>query len=105
MCVQPCCNSATCSSTQSYATEIFATNQPAHYTVDADYVKGKGSLSSFNLGLTGQFENTEQLLTVGMQRLHDGVGMFPDLAFFDCQSCHHSLEKMRWAKIVDPKVL
>jgi len=78
--------------------DLFSANQPAHYTVDADYVERKGSIPSFNLWLTGQFESAEQYLEVGIQRLHDGVGMFPDFAFFDCQSCHHSLKDARWSK-------
>ena len=61
-------------------------------------MKRKGSIPTFNLWLTGQFESAEQSLLVGIERLHDGVGMFPDFAFFDCQSCHHSLKDVRWTK-------
>lgn len=82
----------------SFELDLFSANQPAHYTVDADYVERKGSIPSFNLWLTGQFESAEQYVKVGIQRLHDGVGMFPDFAFFDCQSCHHSLKDERWSK-------
>ncbi|MFK7996826.1 MAG: multiheme c-type cytochrome [Granulosicoccus sp.] len=82
----------------SFELDLFSANQPAHYTVDADYIERKGTISGFNLWLTGQFESAEQHLIVGIQRLHDGVGMFPDFAFFDCQSCHHSLKNQRWTK-------
>ncbi|MFK7858364.1 MAG: multiheme c-type cytochrome [Granulosicoccus sp.] len=82
----------------SFELDLFTANQPAHYTVDTDYVERKGEIPSFNLWLTGQFESAEQYLTVGIERLHDGVGMFPDFAFFDCQSCHHSLKDTRWSK-------
>ena len=82
----------------SFELDLFTANQPAHYSVDADYVKRKGSIPGFNLWLTGQFENAEQSLNLGMQRLHKGVGIFPDFAFFDCQSCHHSLKDTRWTK-------
>lgn len=82
----------------SFELDLFTANQPAHYTVDADYTQRKGSIPSFNLWLTGQFESAEQSLNVGIQRLHDGVGIFPDFAFFDCQSCHHSLKNERWTK-------
>ena len=82
----------------SFELELFTANQPAHYTVDDDYVQRKGSIPTFNLWLTGQFESAEQSLRVGVERLHDGVGMFPDFAFFDCQSCHHSLKNVRWTK-------
>lgn len=82
----------------SFELDLFSANQPAHYTVDADYIERKGSIPSFNLWLTGQFISAEQYVKVGVQRLHDGVGMFPDFAFFDCQSCHHSLKDARWTK-------
>lgn len=82
----------------SFELDLFTANQPAHYFVDADYIERKGAISSFNLWLTGQFVSAEQSLVVGMQRLHDGVGLFPDFAFFDCQSCHHSLKNTRWTK-------
>lgn len=82
----------------SFELDLFSANQPAHYTVDADYIERKGSIPSFNLWLTGQFESAEQYAEVGVQRLHDGVGIFPDFAFFDCQSCHHSLKNPRWSK-------
>lgn len=82
----------------SFELDLFTANQPAHYTVDEDYTQRKGSIPSFNLWLTGQFESAEQSLNVGIQRLHDGVGIFPDFAFFDCQSCHHSLKNERWTK-------
>lgn len=82
----------------SFELDLFSANQPAHYTVDADYVERKGSIPSFNIWLTGQIESAEQYVKVGIERLHDGVGMFPDFAFFDCQSCHHSLKSPRWTK-------
>ncbi|ASJ74290.1 multiheme c-type cytochrome [Granulosicoccus antarcticus] len=82
----------------SFELDLFTANQPAHYIVDDDYVKRKGSIPSFNLWLTGQFESAKQSLNVGVQRLHDGIGMFPDFAFYDCQSCHHSLKNVRWSK-------
>lgn len=82
----------------SFELDLFSANQPAHYTVDADYIERKGSIPSFNLWLTGQFESAEQYLKVGVERLHEGVGLFPDFSFFDCQSCHHSLKDTRWSK-------
>lgn len=82
----------------SFELDLFTANQPAHYTVDTDYIERKGAVPGFNLWLTGQFESAEQHLAVGIQRLHDGVGVFPDFAFFDCQSCHHSLKNVRWSK-------
>jgi len=76
--------------------DLFTTNQPAHYAVDADYVERKGNIPGFNLWLTGQLKATEQTVRLAVERLHDGVGALPDFAFYDCHSCHHSMKNRRW---------
>ena len=38
----------------SFELDAFSTNQPAHYSVDDDYVRRKGHIEGFNLWLTGQ---------------------------------------------------
>ncbi len=35
----------------SFELDAFSTNQPAHYIVDADYVRRKGAIEGFNLWL------------------------------------------------------
>lgn len=76
--------------------EAFTANQPAHYDVDEDYVARKGRISGFRLWLTGQLESAErQLELLGSELLRPG-GMFPELAFYDCHACHHSLDDLRW---------
>ena len=49
----------------SFELEAYTTNQPAHFTVDADYRQRKGKIDGMNLWLTGQLESaraTWQLL-------------------------------------------
>lgn len=82
----------------SFELDLFSSNQPAHYQVDADYVQRKGSIPRFNLWLIGQFISAEETLKVAIDRLHDGVGIFPDFAFYDCHSCHHSMDQKRWTR-------
>lgn len=81
----------------SFELDVFTTNQPAHYTVDDDYIKRKGSIDRLDLWLTGQIYSAEQALTVAKGRLYDGEGIFPDFAFFDCHSCHHPMSNLRWS--------
>ncbi|MFW6094283.1 MAG: multiheme c-type cytochrome [Pseudomonadota bacterium] len=79
--------------------EAFTANQPAHYEVDDDYVARKGEISSFELWLTGQLESAERYLElVGSELLEGDAGMYPELAFYDCHSCHHPMEDQRWTR-------
>jgi hypothetical protein len=80
----------------SFELEAFTSNQPAHYTVDADYVTRKGKIEGVNLWLTGQFESARRLLTLLQSSVAHPPGMFPELAFYDCHSCHHPMDKKRW---------
>lgn len=76
---------------------LFSENQPAHYSIDDDYIERKGFTPGFNLWLEGQFISAIQGLEVAIARMHDSVGIFPDLAFYDCDSCHHSTNNLRWS--------
>lgn len=80
----------------SFELEAYTTNQPAHYVVDADYSQRKGKIEGMNLWLTGQIENARRSLTLLQSGLFHGGGMFPELAFYDCHSCHHPMDKIRW---------
>lgn len=80
----------------SFELGLFTANQPAHYTVDADYLERKGGIADFNLWLTGQLKAAELTVELAVTRLHDGVGVLPDFAFYDCHSCHHSMKRQRW---------
>jgi len=82
----------------SFELEAFTANQPAHYVVDADYIERKGKAEGVNLWLTGQFESARRFLTLLQTDLAHPPGMIPELAFYDCQSCHHPLDKKRWTQ-------
>ncbi len=80
----------------SFELEAYTTNQPAHYVVDADYEQRKGKIEGMNLWLTGQIENARRMLTLLQTDMFHSGGMFPELAFYDCHSCHHPMDKIRW---------
>jgi hypothetical protein len=80
----------------SFELESFTQNQPAHYKVDADYEKRKGSIRSINMWLTGViFKATSQLnlLQTNQFKQH---GLFPELAFYECHSCHRAMVPTRY---------
>ena len=80
----------------SFELEAYTTNQPAHYVVDADYEQRKGKIEGMNLWLTGQIESARRMLTLLQTDMFHSGGMFPELAFYDCHSCHHPMDKIRW---------
>ena len=82
----------------SFELEAFTANQPAHYTVDADYEKRKGKIEGVNLWLTGQFESARRVVELLQTDIAHPQGMYPELAFYDCHSCHHPMDKKRWTQ-------
>jgi hypothetical protein len=80
----------------SFELEAYTANQPAHYVVDADYMQRKGKIEGMNLWLTGQLESARRTLMLLQTDMFHRDGMFPELAFYDCHSCHHPMDKIRW---------
>jgi hypothetical protein len=83
----------------SFELEAYTSNQPAHFVVDADYAQRKGKIEGMNLWVTGQLETTRRYLTLLQTKMFEtnaGGAMFPELAFYDCHSCHHPMDKIRW---------
>ncbi len=82
----------------SYELETFTANQPAHYTVDDDYVKRKGQPDADNAWLQGQIAAARRYLALLQSGLFEPGGMFPELAMYDCHSCHHPMDDQRWSR-------
>ncbi len=75
----------------SFELESFTFNQPAHYKVDADYEKRKGSIKSVNMWLTGLIYKANQQLDLLQSNRFKQHGLFPELAFYECHSCHRPM--------------
>lgn len=80
----------------SFEMEAYTANQPAHYVVDDDYRRRKGQIDGMNLWLTGQLESARRMMALLQTPLFHGQGLFPELALYDCHSCHHPMDKIRW---------
>jgi Cytochrome c554 and c-prime len=81
----------------SFEMEAFTVLQPAHFVVDADYVRRKGNIAGTNLWVTGQLAIARRYLALIQSALLTPGGLTPELAFYDCFSCHHTLEQLRWS--------
>jgi hypothetical protein len=67
-----------------------------HYRVDDDYRTRKGAASAsatWSAGLFAQIERQQQLIRG--PRFNTG-SLFPELALFNCYSCHRSMRLKRW---------
>ena len=85
----------------SFELDAFSTNQPAHYTVDDDYLRRKGHIENFNLWLTGQVASAQRFVVLSSGHWFRGTEtMYPELAFYDCHGCHHQMDDARWNRRV-----
>ncbi|MDH3643846.1 MAG: cytochrome c family protein, partial [Gammaproteobacteria bacterium] len=76
--------------------EAYTYNQPAHYAVDEDYLARKGAPSGFAIWRAGQLETTRRYLQLLQSDLFAAEAALPDFSFYDCHSCHHSMDDVRW---------
>jgi hypothetical protein len=72
----------------SFELDLFSTLQ-RHYDFDADYVKRKPVSSGIKIWAVGQAMAVERAATLYASRGQQGA--FPQLYFFDCQSCHRRI--------------
>jgi len=76
--------------------ETFTAAQPAHYQVDEDYRRRKQTPSPARTWLAGQVMAAQHLLAGLADPRRNPPGLFPELAFFDCQACHHPTTDIRF---------
>jgi hypothetical protein len=82
----------------SFELETFVALQPAHHVVDQDYIARKGSPNGTALWIAGQIESARRTLQLLQSPVGRGTGMFPELALYDCHSCHHPMSNLRWTR-------
>jgi hypothetical protein len=69
--------------------DTYGALQPYHFVADADYRRRKPLASHLRLWAAGQLRAADQLLN--QVRSAHGQGMFPELANYDCQTCHRPI--------------
>ncbi len=81
----------------SFELDTFTANQPAHYTVDADYIKRKGQHPVGYFWLVGQIEAALSQLTLIQQHqfARSAAQGNLELAIYDCHSCHRGMSPAR----------
>src|SRR5262249_27360527 len=79
----------------SFELDTFTQTQPAHFRIDDEYRKRKQVASGIQVWALGQAMALEQTMTELVSRGR-GNGMFPELVFYDCYSCHHPMSDLKW---------
>ena len=80
----------------SFELETFVQTQPAHFVIDADWIRRKGSWDPTRVWAVGQALAANELLDVLVDPKRSRDGLFPELVVFDCHACHHPMSDKRW---------
>lgn len=78
----------------SFELDTFTQIGPAHFHIDADWQKRKGSWDGVRAWAIGQAVAAQEILRL-LQGPRGRVGLFPELVLFDCHSCHHPMADKR----------
>jgi hypothetical protein len=76
--------------------DTYTMTQPAHFKMDADYTQRKGLPDHIKTWALGQVIAADSLLDGMLDPKRNQDGIFPELIFFDCHSCHHPMSNVRW---------
>jgi hypothetical protein len=77
--------------------QTFTVIEPQHFVIDDKYRKRKPVAEGVQVWAIGQAIALQRLVTqLADHQGHEGA--FPELVFFDCQSCHHPLTSLRWER-------
>lgn len=74
----------------SFELDLFSALQQ-HHAEDADYIRRKGRADSVRLWAVGQAEAVRRQSDLFARPDYGSRGLFPELYFFDCHSCHRPI--------------
>lgn len=80
----------------SFDLQTFTELQPAHFRVDEDYQRRKTAGDPIQTWIVGVYANAVGWLELLTSDWLNPADLFPELAVFDCQACHHPLTDLRW---------
>lgn len=74
----------------SFELDLFSALQQ-HHAEDADYIRRKGRTDSVRQWAVGQAEAVRRQTDLFARPDYGSRGLFPELTFFDCHSCHRQI--------------
>jgi hypothetical protein len=78
----------------SFELDTFTAIEPAHVIVDKSYIERKGRITDMAVWASGQAVALVKQMNALLDPKHARHGLFPEFAFYDCQSCHHPLDPL-----------
>jgi len=76
--------------------DTFTAVQPAHFVVDKSYIERKGAVNDVQVWAVGQAVAVSRFMDEVLDPKRGPSGIFPELALFDCQACHHGIKEAKW---------
>lgn len=76
--------------------DTFTIRQPEHYSTDADYVERKQRETPLTRLLLGTALQAQAVSKNLSGSLVDHPQGHPELVLYDCHSCHHPMDDLRW---------
>ena len=76
--------------------EKFEVEQPYHYDLDDDYVERKTEPDSFRNWAVGVAVASREYLKLVQSKHFAKPGVFPDVALYECNACHHTMPSRLW---------
>ena len=76
--------------------DTYTAAQPAHFRVDDDYIKRKGLPDDIQFWAVGEARDLKGRMDALLDPENAPKGLQPELALFDCQSCHHATNQLQW---------
>jgi len=80
----------------SFELDTFTIRQPEHYVVDEDYLQRKNPDNPIRRLLLGSAVHAQSVAKNLGSALVDNPLGHPEIALYDCHSCHHSLSDLKW---------
>jgi hypothetical protein len=74
--------------------DTYTAIEPAHVVVDKGYIERKGRITDIGVWAAGQALTVARQMKALLDPKHARPGLFPELAFFDCHSCHHPFDAL-----------
>ena len=77
--------------------DTYTAIQPAHFVVDQGYLaRGKKAPNDMQVWAIGQAIDLDKRMAEVLDPANAPKGANPELVLFDCQACHHAMNKLQW---------
>ena len=76
--------------------DTYSAIEPAHYHITDDYIARKGRPDDIQIWAVGQAIDVKKRMALLLDPKNAPKGLQPELVLFDCQACHHPMDRLQW---------